>query len=181
MPKESSMSLTEIWLDNLPIPPSANTMYDTTVRKVKKRNKAGKIYQGVITGKKCSLELEHFKLRCRSFKNVNHVLISQMRLQCLEWIKQGYILRVDTWFGFEHSRIWTKDGQPQRIDSDNRRKPMQDGLAEILDIDDKWFFSGNIEKVTSDSKELECGIIRIMPIKARTLKQIRLLRNTGAF
>lgn len=155
-------------------------MYEINVTKVWKMGKRGK-YMGFKTSKRKAASLTHFQLQCQSFRNVNHQKIASIKKECLQWISEGKLLRVDTWFAFENSRIWTKDGQPKVIDADNRRKPMQDGLAQMLGIDDKWFFSGNIEKVTCVSKEYECTIIRILPVKARTLTEIQAIRNTAAF
>lgn len=163
-----------IWIEKLPIPPSANEMYETNVYKKRKfSKKTGREYMGVGTSKRKSDVLIHFQLLCTSFKNQHLNQIKIIREQCLGWISKGYVLRVDTWFAFEHSRLWTKDGQPQMLDADNRRKALQDGLANILDIDDKWIFSGMIEKVTCDSKEYEQCVIKIIPVKCRTLTEIR--------
>jgi hypothetical protein len=156
-------------------------MYETNISK-KATTKNGKPWVKVkVTGKRRSEEYDLFLLRLQSFKNANHHNFVQIRTQLLAWIKDGFVLRVDTWYAFEHKRIWTLDGQPQEIDADNRRKAMQDGLSKMLDIDDKWFFSGNVEKVSCNSKDLECSVIRILPVKARTLAEIRLIRNTAAF
>lgn len=170
-----------IFIENLPIPPSANDMYEPNVHRKKKLNKAGKEYLAVKVLRRRSAEYETFLLRLQSFKNVNLHNMTKIRTELLKWIGQGYVLRVDTWYAFEHSRLWDKNGQPKPLDADNRRKAMQDGLSKILDIDDKWFFSGNIEKVSCDSKDLECSIIRITPVRARTLQEIKALRNTAAF
>lgn len=170
-----------IWIQKLPVPPSANELYETNVTKCWKKSKAGQPYMGFKTSRRKSDVLQHFQLQCLSFKNTNLIKIGQIRNELLNWIKDGFVLRVDTFIAFERSRIWTKDGQPQVIDADNRRKALQDGLAKILDIDDKWFFSGNIEKVTCDQKESECSLIRISPVKCRSLTEINNLRNTADF
>lgn len=169
-----------IWVNNLPIPPSANTMYETNVSKKWKHGKNGK-YMGFVTSKRRSDELVHFQKSCQSFKNVNHKALEFIRSECLRWIKMGFVLRLDTYFAFENSRIWTKAGQPKGLDADNRRKALQDGVCSILDIDDKWIFSGIIEKVTCDSEDQEQCLIRISPIKHRTLQEIKNLRSTAAF
>ena len=173
------MLITELWVEGLPLPPSANDMYEPTTHKKWKVNRAGQKYLGVRVGRRASDELKAFQLKCLSHKNSKLDFFRIIRTQCLEWIKQGYLLRVDTWVAFEHSRLWTLDGQPKQLDADNRRKPLQDSLASILNIDDKWFFAGNIEKVTCRSKDLEQSVVRIQPHKARTLDDIKFLRSSN--
>ncbi len=162
------------WITNFPIPPSTNELYETNVTKVwKKSLKTGKPYMGFKTSRRRSAELEKFLLECLSFKNANYQLIQKMRPEILKWISEGSVLRLDSWVAFERSRIWTKDGQPQVIDADNRRKALQDGISKILDLDDKWVYSGIMEKVTCESKDLEQSVIKISPFKCRSLNEIK--------
>lgn len=162
----------EFWIKNLPIPPSANKMYEPTAHKQWKVGKSGKRYLGVNVGRRASDELILFQKKCEQFKLINQNNLVRICTDLYGLMESGYVFRVDTWYSFEKSRIFTKDGRPKQIDSDNRRKPMQDGLALILGIDDKWFFSGNTEKVYCNSKEEECSIIRIIPVKARSAAEI---------
>lgn len=166
-----------IWL-SLTLPPSSNEAYEINVTRVGKVNKKGKSYMGFKTSRRRSDKLMFFQMQCASYKNSNLNRVSAIRKKICEWIAQGYVVRLDTWFVFERSRIWTKDHQAQTLDADNRRKPLQDGLSNILDIDDKWFFSGNVEKVTCTSKDSECTIIRISPQRPRSLEDIHQIRNT---
>ena len=176
-PSKSSLIIEPIWIQLPFLPPSANEMYETNVIRVNKIGKNGKPYQGFKTSKRKAEILTTFQIKSASFKNKHFNEVQKIRPEIMNWVGQGYMLRVDTWFAFERGRIWTKDRNPQSLDADNRRKPMQDALASILGIDDKWFFSGNVEKVTCIEKESECSIIRIVPVKARTLADIKNLMN----
>lgn len=162
-----------IIINNLPIPPSANTMYETNVHRYYKPN--GNM--GIKTSRRKSGELELFQLKCANFANLNHKKLEEIRSKVKKYISEGYVLSLDTWFVFEYSRIFSKDGKPKVLDADNRRKPLQDALSKILNIDDSWFFSGIIEKATCSSKDLEQCITRITPIKAKNLNQIN--QETG--
>lgn len=141
--------------------------------------KNGEKYMGTSAHIYNSPALTHFYLQCKNFANINYVQMAGIRKKCLEWISKGNLLKVEMFVAFENGRVWTKDGQPQQIDADNRIKPMQDGLSKMLSIDDRWFFCASIEKVTCDSKESECISIRITPQKARTLQEIKNLRIMG--
>lgn len=170
-----------IWISKLPIPPSANEMHKVGSNKVWRRRKDGSKYLSTSAHVYNSPELVQFYLQCKNFSNINYIQMAKIRTQCTEWIAKGFLLKIEVYVAFENSRIWTKEGQPQQIDADNRLKPMQDGLSKMLGIDDKWFFCGSIEKVTCNSKELESCTIKISPIKAKTLTEIQNLRNTAAF
>lgn len=156
-------------------------MHSVGSNKVWRQKKDGTKYLSTSAHVYNSPELRHFYLQCKSFGNLNHIQMASIRKQCLDWISKGFLLKVDIFVAFENSRVWTKDGQPQQIDADNRIKPMQDGLSKMLSIDDKWFFSATIEKVTCNSKDYEQCVIKISPIKAKTLTEIQNLRNTVGF
>lgn len=164
-----------IWLKGLPVPPSANSMYLTNVHKKWKTNKKGAQYMGVGTSKRKSNELVTFQTKCLSYRNSLIQNNSRIFQIIKKYIDEGFTLRVDTFIAIEHERIWTKDNTPHQIDADNRRKALQDGLSMIIGVDDKYIFSGNIEKVTCVNKEFEQCLIRITPFRARTLDNILLM------
>lgn len=161
-----------IWMNNIPIPPSANDMYETTGRIVTKRNKSGKIYTGVKTGRYGSKELEHFKAQCKSFYNVNREKIDAIAMVMQNWIDQGMVIRLDCYAAFQYSRIWTLEGKAKQIDADNRRKALQDSISDMLNIDDKWIFSGIMEKVSCETKLDEQCFLCFTPMKPRTINDI---------
>lgn len=159
-------------------------MYETNVtKKWKKSLKTGKPYMGFVTSKRLSPELEQFQIRCLSYRNVLLQKNPEILQKIQDWIKGGFVLRMDTFFVFEQERIWTKDVNPQVLDADNRRKPMQDGVSKIIGVDDKYIFSGNVEKATCVNKDFEQCLVRIMPVKGRTLQEIHNLitQNSSAF
>lgn len=160
---------------NLPIPPSINRAYETTGRVVTKRNKQGKIYQGVATSRYGSPELVHFKKQCQSFYNLNYQKIDSYKPIIQSWIDQGYVVKVEAYVAFEHSRAWTLEHKAKQIDSSNRIKALEDGLAVMLDIDDKWNFLVSIEKVTCDKDSEQC-VVYLSPMKPRTLNDIKGLK-----
>lgn len=165
-----------IWINSLPVPPSANDMYETTGRIVTKRNKSGKIYTGVKTGRYGSKELEHFKKQCKSFYDLNKVKIDEISLILQDWINQGMVLRLDCYVALERARVWTLDNKAKQIDADNRRKALQDAISSMLNINDKWIFSGIMEKVTCENKPDEQCFLCFTPMKPRTINDIRSLK-----
>jgi len=164
-----------IWITNFPVPPSTNDLYETTGRAVIKVNKQGKKYYGVKTSRYGSKELQHYKAQCKSFYNLNHKALDEIAIKIKSWISQGYVIRMDSFVAFEYSRVWSKENQPKQIDADNRRKALQDSICEILGIDDKFVFSGIMEKVTCENEE-QC-LINFQPLKPRTINDIRILKG----
>lgn len=165
-----------LWINNIPIPPSVNDMYETTGRAVKKINKNGKIYTGVKTSRYGSKELQHFKAKCKSFYNLNYEKIDAIAATINGWIDQGYVIKFNSYACFERSRLWTLDNKAKQIDADNRKKGLQDSIADMLKINDKYFFSGIMEKVSCDLKEEEQCIVSFEPMRARTMNDIKTLR-----
>lgn len=132
---------------------------------------------GFKTSRRKSDSLKLFQEKCLIYKKSHPQRLDKIRAECLKWIQAGYVLRVDTYFAFEHSRLWTEKMRPQQLDADNRRKPMQDEVGKLLEIDDKYFFSGFIEKVSCINKDFECSIVKISPVLARGLGQIVEMMN----
>lgn len=74
-------------------------------------------------------------------------------------------MHVDTVFFMLRGRILCKDGTPRRNDTSNRLKALHDVLAEILGIDDSFFFSGSYDKVAVDD-ESKVGVDIVMVVAA---------------
>ena len=66
-------------------------------------------------------------------------------------------IHVDTVFYMLRGRILCKDGTPKRNDTSNRIKALHDALAQILGIDDSYFFSGSYDKIAVDD-EMHVGV-----------------------
>lgn len=169
-----------IWLVNFPLPPSVNE-YLMPVAGPTARNKKGKLY---TTGRWVKTEPHKaYMRRCHEWRALHnaHWWKIQDELQGMvraaRAAKVRLAFQVDTYFAFEESRLWTVNGLPQRLDADNRLKPCRDALAELLGIDDKYFFSGFFEKVSTTSKDHECTFLRISQTQPRTLQDLRLTIN----
>lgn len=165
-----------IWINRLPLPPSTNNLYETGARKVLKINKNGKRYEGFKTSRRRSDELVHFQAQMKSFANINYERINLIKIQINNWIEQGFVIRMDSFVAFEYSRVWSLQGKPKQIDSDNRIKSLQDCIADMLGIDDKHIFIVNMEKITCEFKLDEQAIISLEAVKPRTLNDIKKLK-----
>ncbi len=165
-----------IWLMNFPLPPSVNDYLMPVAGKLK-MNKKGKLYRAghfvktpvhIEYRKLCNLWVLQHK---RAFDEIQNHLLG--RVHVAREKKQRIAFRVDHYFAFEESRIWTVNNLPERIDADNRVKPCRDAIADMLGIDDKYFFSGFFEKVSTNSKDSECTAIRISQMVPRTLQDLK--------
>lgn len=166
----------DIWLMNFPLPPTVNE-YLMPVAGRWAVSKKGKRYQkgGFV---KTKLHSDYLK-RCyewRALHNTGWQRIQEDLHARLESARRNglrFALRVDTYFAFEESRLWTVNNLAQQIDADNRLKPCRDALSKLLGIDDKHFFGGFFEKITTHSKEYECSTLRITLMTPRTLEDLK--------
>lgn len=169
--------MNDIWIVNFPLPPSVNE-YLMPIAGPTARNKKGKLYK---TGRFVKTEPHRiYRKMCEQWKTLNMLAFETIQKELHEKVerakeeKKRIGFMVDTYFIFEESRIWTKENTPQRLDADNRLKPCRDALSEILGIDDKYFFSGFFEKLSTQEKDKECTIIRIRQMTPRTLQSLRM-------
>lgn len=79
-------------------------------------------------------------------------------------IDQGLVLRIDTYFIFKRSSIFTKKNTVKKKDHTNHIKLAHDALAKCLDIDDCYFFSGNCEKVIGERESITFVITTHVPM-----------------
>lgn len=157
---------------SLPLPPSANEIHDATHRTVWRKDKAGKAYQVKAYGKTNSKPyksfLEHCELIGRQLKVTNPGCFNEIH----DAISKQYVLDVTFYFCIHHNRVFTQKGLPQSFDTDNRLKPMLDGFKRLIDIDDKYAFRIQIEKIATPLNEKEQTIAILKLTKPRTFKDI---------
>jgi len=159
-----------IVIDNFPLGPSANELYEPNVRRY--RDKSGKL-RVTVAGYRKGKVLSEYMEAVELYKSRNIIKIIDISKQCKEWLKEGYVLRVDTYHAFQYDRVWTVNKKAQRLDANNRVKACLDAVANMIGVDDKYFFDGDCGKLSCDRRESECTIIKISPMKPMTLDQIR--------
>ncbi len=166
-------NLESIWLTRMPIPPSVNaSLIPRPVRKLSQKN--GKAYWGA--GQRLSPQSIEFKKAVSAYGKVNRFALDRIASNLKKLVEQGWVLRVDVFIAFEESRVFSSPNRKiLQLDGNNRIKPLLDGVASLLGIDDSVFFRGDCEKVTTASKESECTLVRIQPVRPRTLQQIQQL------
>lgn len=165
-----------IWITGFPLPPSVNE-YLMPVAGKWVINKRGKRYQ---QGRWVKTDIHRaFMDQCYLWRS-QHITSFHKIQQAIHKAKkntedmgQRFALKVDCYFVFHVERIYTVNNKVERLDADNRLKPCRDALANILELDDKYFFAGSCEKVTTRSKESECSMIRMDQMIPRTMEQIK--------
>lgn len=85
-------------------------------------------------------------------------------------------LEIELFFVFYKDRIISKTKKAKSkyksIDSNNRIKSAIDGVAKLLNFDDKFIFKETSHKVTCDDIKSEQLIVRISQCKPKTLSDI---------
>ena len=74
---------------------------------------------------------------------------------------KGRLLRVDTYYYIQKERLWTKKGEVKKLDFMNFQKMAWDALAELIDIDDKYYKAGFHECIDCATSSEECIIFKI--------------------
>lgn len=137
---------------NLPMPPSVNTQYFPRII----NNKFGKqVSRQIPTAK-----LEAFKtLVEKDWYMTNLVLANKARSTAQSWLRDGKYIGVLQVCAFPYFDIFTQNGLPQTMDATNRIKALHDCLANVLGIDDKYFYSSGVIKVETKRKTPWCACI----------------------
>lgn len=112
---------------------------------------------------------------CSTFQLYNQIKIKECELYLKEKTKDGFVIQLDTYFIFPRDKIWTKSKKSKsaihQMDTSNRIKALHDVFAKMINIDDRYFFSGFYDKVEG-SKESVTLIIK--PIKPTTEESLAL-------
>jgi hypothetical protein len=182
IPKEATM----IWIMDFPLPPSVNEYLEPHIHSYRDTPNGGLKIKSWQRKTDAHVEYEN---ACNMWAIMHAKFVKEVRDALNESsnsMKSSNIpvsFRVDSWFCFHESRIYCKDGSVKELDANNRVKPFLDALVRIFGIDDRHFFAGNCEKITTPHKENECSIARITPFKPRTLQEIITLsgRTSPAF
>lgn len=77
------------------------------------------------------------------------------------------IIRVNRYFCFHYSSLWTLAATPKIMDVSNRLKAFDDELAKLLQVDDSRFWLGIEEKILIGDEHPECVIVEISPYRQR--------------
>jgi hypothetical protein len=84
------------------------------------------------------------------------------------------LLRVDRYFAFPRPELFTLAGKPQTMDVTNRIKAFDDALAaEVLGLDDAWFWSGVSEKVLAEDGVPSVMVVIAPMARTQTLQELR--------
>jgi hypothetical protein len=160
-----------VWLSNMPLSPSVNKSLDVAI--VRKMNiKTGNVYTGGQF--RSTPEMRHFKKMVQLYKNRHETQFLQIKRIADEWLTQGFVLRVDVYAVINHDRVFSNPNRKVlQLDANNFLKGQLDAVANCLGIDDKFFFSDHIEKVTCDPGEQECAMVRITPMRPRRATDVR--------
>lgn len=166
-----------IWINNFPLPPSVNQYLQPVAGGWAVSKNGKKFYQ---KGRLVKTALHNnYASRCDLWARQNESAMAQIKSALTNYVlkskgnKSRFGFRVDMFFVFHVERIWTVNNLAENLDADNRIKPCRDVLSKLLGIDDKWFFSGFFEKVSTSDKDKECTLIRISPMLPRKLEEIR--------
>lgn len=161
-------------LVNLPMPPSSNAQYAARSFPGKHgKNYEGPRKEGFAMARICpTRDLEKYEKSMKEdWKNQADNLVALYKCRALlrEWMLKGLYIRVETFAFFPYFGLFTKEGMPRKMDGTNRLKALHDCLAEMLEIDDSWFWDAEVRKRV-DVKGREFCMVRFYPVENLTLQ-----------
>lgn len=111
-----------------------------------------------------SRELSAFKkhIKCYPVQYPREFAIYKARMS--DWVRDKKLLEVSCTFFLNYSRLFTKIGNPKRLDCSNRLKAIHDCVADLFGIDDCLFFKIHAEKRSIEESYREKAIIEIKPL-----------------
>lgn len=121
----------ELFIGDFPMPPSWNQA-KTVAR-----------YGRQIVNTKAAND---FEKECKVWAKKRAPHLQELRLTAKEICAGGY-MSVSFWFCFPREKLLTLDGSPKTIDVSNRIKMLEDRLAEVIEVDDKFFQLESCEKL----------------------------------
>lgn len=157
----------EIILSGIPLPPSANEQLMTA-------RPNGKRFTRMIK----TLKARAFDddLRLWMLKNKDQIFQIRQHAKAMVSDETKTYLRVDCYFAFQNDRLFSKTKRAKdfvkRLDANNRLKSSLDALSHILNIDDRYFWTGLCEKVSCDSAQDEQIIMKVSAWTAKTINQV---------
>lgn len=122
-------------LAHIPLPPSQNNAYPTNRQGRRFKSQKYRMWLNLFT----KWQYEHW----------NDVQILKREFG---QIRLGHYIQIDTVFYFHRPTILCATGLPKRNDTSNRLKILYDAVAEMLTIDDCFFFDGSFYKRLNESE-----------------------------
>lgn len=133
-------------------------------------------YQAIRMGNAARIVPTHaltkFQKSCEEYGKRNFLIIGKARAVCREWMLKGLVIRTDFFFFAHGTRIWTQKDEPRRYDASNLVKSIEDELAKLLMIDDKYFFKGAHEKAETN-RDAPFVNLMLKPWKPRSFAEIK--------
>lgn len=158
------------------MPPSSNHQYAARAFP----GQHGKRYEGpkkagFTLAKICpTSELERFEKDLKktwAAELQNNIALHKCRATLRSWILAGKYIRIETYAFFPYFDLFTKEGLPRKMDGTNRLKALHDVLAELLEVDDSWFWDAEVKKRV-DKKERRFCVVRFSPVANETLQEM---------
>lgn len=164
-PLEEALRGPHFKLTKLPMPPSSNHQYWHQIMPGK--GGGGQVARPTPTG-----DLKKFQKAMEEWKNRNLVAAHKCRALIREWQLHGKQIRVDVLAFFNYFDLFTQQGTPKRMDVSNRMKAMHDCLAEMMEVDDSWYWSVAAHKYEIKGTEPWCAVV-FSPIEHMSLADLK--------
>lgn len=138
-------------LKGFPMPPSANHIHKSIPVRPGQR----------FSARARSKEYKDYIVQCDRWAMENFRALTQAR-DIANTTGPGICLSLKTIFRFQRSSIIAKDGRPRMNDTSNRLKALHDVLANLIHVDDSYFWRGSFDKQAVSDFEPESVDVTII-------------------
>lgn len=130
-----------------PFPPSENMMYPTIFNK----------YTRKLT-RIPSRELKEFQIRVRGWAIQNALIINPGRKFLTDNLTSTSLIRINATIYLEKSWLIGLKNQRKAFDAHNRIKALFDGIASVFQIDDRYFYCGEVKPVIAPADSISFSL-----------------------
>jgi Holliday junction resolvase RusA-like endonuclease len=156
--------MTELILKGFPIPPSINAQFIGSGRGQIIKSPAARLFDS------------HVQIyRIKNLRILNNIMVTAHN-----WVTSEGGLSIEVFYVLPKQEVYSKKSEVKQKDQNNFLKSTLDGLAKIIEIDDKFFFNNTCEKLTCNLESDRQAIIKIKPHKPRTYDGLLLEINAAS-
>lgn len=102
-----------------------------------------------------SKDLKTYQASVQEWAFIRRTELNAVRAFLKSEIKATSLLRIDCAIHLNHTRMITKDGRRKAFDAHNRLKALFDGIAAVLQLDDRYFYCGEAKPKLSEKEQID--------------------------
>lgn len=131
-------------LGGVPLPPSMNNAYPTNRYGVRFKSK----------------DYRQWEKDLKVWALLNHSLVKEA-IEAFSIVRENHIVQIDTHYFFPWKQVVTLKNTPKKNDTSNRLKILHDGIADLIKLDDSYFWHGSFTKTAIPPECNDSGYVDV--------------------